>query len=257
MKVIKVPKSFSDKYMPSIKKLYYDKSSNKYYFPDFEGRIMEVKNGYTLNKISEELKMADGGQLGFEGLSEKVAKKYEGMKVPSKYQKEYGKTYSKEEAKEVGNKVAYTVHKKQGKMAEGGETEWFDYSNANLEKLPFGLDGYFKKNANTKRLLMSTIEPTRAREKGVVNANKYMRMAYDGDMKKRKPITVKKVRGKYQVLDGNSTFANAKFSGWKFIYADIVKNETPNRKESIFEVAKKIRKDGENWQDALKRAKQM
>ena len=65
-----------------------------------------------------------GGRLGFDGLAKKVAKRYEGQKVPSKFRKEYGKTYSKEEAMEVGRKVAAKVYGQQQanmkKMADGG-----------------------------------------------------------------------------------------------------------------------------------------
>jgi hypothetical protein len=165
------------------------------------------------------------------------------------YFMEQGKDITK--PKNIGNAP------KQSKMAEGGETEWFDYSKSNLKKLPNNLDNYFTKTANTKRLRMLSIEPIRAREKGVINANNFMQKAYDGDMEKRKPITVKKVGGKYQIIDGNSTFANAKYSGWKFIYADVVKKDMPNRRESIFEIAKRIRKEGEAWKDALQRAKKM
>jgi hypothetical protein len=66
---------------------------------------------------------AKGGGIGFKGLSDKVAKRYEGKKVAPKYQGEYGKRYSKSEAKEVGNKVAGKVYAQQQgrKMAEGGE----------------------------------------------------------------------------------------------------------------------------------------
>lgn len=207
--------------------------------------------------IKRVVTMEDGAHIGFEALAEKVAKKYEGKKVAPKYQKEYGKTYSKEEAKDVGNKVAYTIHKKQGKMAKGGENEWFDYSNANLKKLPYGLDKYFIKTPNTKRLLMSTLQPTCARKEGVKNANKLMMDAYNGKVERRKPISVKRVRGKYEIIDGNSTFANAKFSGWKFIYADVTKNPTSSKGDSIFEIAKKIRKENEPWKEAVKRANQM
>jgi hypothetical protein len=141
--------------------------------------------------------------------------------------------------------------------AEGGETEWFDYSNANLKKLPYGLDKYFIKTPNTKRLLMSTLQPTRARKEGVKNANKLMMDSYNGKVDRRKPISVKRVRGKYEIIDGNSTFANAKFSGWKFIYADVTKNPTSSKGDTIFEIAKKIRKENEPWKEAVKRANQM
>ena len=56
-----------------------------------------------------------GGKIGFDALAKKVAKRYEGKKVPRKFQKEYGKRYSKEEAMEVGNKVASKVYRQQQK----------------------------------------------------------------------------------------------------------------------------------------------
>jgi hypothetical protein len=65
---------------------------------------------------------AKGGKMGFDVLAKKVAKNYEGKRVPKEYQKDYGKVYSKEEAKEVGNKVASKVYRQQlaKKMANGG-----------------------------------------------------------------------------------------------------------------------------------------
>jgi hypothetical protein len=51
-----------------------------------------------------------GGKISnFDKLSAKVAKEYEGKPVKSQYQEEYGKYYSKEEAQEVGDKVAGKV----------------------------------------------------------------------------------------------------------------------------------------------------
>jgi hypothetical protein len=88
-----------------------------------------------------------------------------------------------------------------------------------------------------------------------------MKMAYDGEMEKRKPITIYKSQRKYRVLDGNSTYAVAKANGWENIWAEVVKN--PNMKnvvkrtDDIFSRAKSIRKEGESWQDALQRAKSM
>ena len=63
-----------------------------------------------------------GGRLGFEGLAKKVAKRYVGQEVPTKYRKEYGKVYSQDEAMEVGRKVAAKVYgQQQAKMEMGGE----------------------------------------------------------------------------------------------------------------------------------------
>ena len=110
--------------------------------------------------------------------------------------------------------------------AKGGEVEWFDYSKIDLEELPYDLDRYFIKDADTKEIDLNLLEPTRAREKGVKNANKYMRMAYDGEIDRRKPISVYERNGKMFVFDGNSTIANAKNSGWKTIYVEMI--DDPN-----------------------------
>jgi ppGpp synthetase/RelA/SpoT-type nucleotidyltranferase len=110
--------------------------------------------------------------------------------------------------------------------ARGGEVEWFDYSKIDLEELPYDLDRYFIKDADTKEIDLKLLEPTRAREKGVKNANKYMRMAYDGEIDRRKPISVYERNGEMFVFDGNSTIANAKNSGWKTIYVEMI--DDPN-----------------------------
>jgi hypothetical protein len=202
---------------------------------EFEGKVNE--------------KYAKGGKIGFEGLSNKVAKNYEGKKVAPKYRKEYGETYDKAEAKEVGDKVASKVYRQQiSKMEKGG-------------KLPEDLGRYFIKTRSTKVIKMEDLIPLRARPTGIANAEKYMKMAYDGEMEKRKPITIYKSQRKYRVLDGNSTYAVAKANGWENIWAEVVKN--PNMKnvvkrtDDIFSRAKSIRKEGESWQDALQRAKSM
>jgi hypothetical protein len=199
------------------------------------------------SKVNE--KYAKGGEMGFEKLSDKVAKNYVGDKVKPKYQKEYGKTYDKAEAKEVGNKVASKVYRQQlDKMEHGG-------------KLPEDMGRYFIKTSKTKVVNMSDLIPLRKRATGIANAEKNMKMAYDGEMDKRKPITIYKSQRKYRILDGNSTYAVAKANGWETIWAEIVKN--PNMKnglkrtDDIFSRAKSIRKEGESWQDALQRAKAM
>jgi hypothetical protein len=192
---------------------------------------------------------AKGGKIGFEGLSNKVAKNYEGKKVAPKYRKEYGETYDKKEAKEVGDKVASKVYRQQlAKMEKGG-------------KLPEDLGKYFIKTRKTKVVDMADLIPLRARPTGIENAEKYMRMAYEGKMEKRKPITIYKSQGKYKVYDGNSTYAVAKASGWEKIWAEVIKNPNMNtqdkRGKDIFTLAKEIRKEGEAWKDALQRAKTM
>jgi hypothetical protein len=159
------------------------------------------------------------------------------------------------------NPKYYTKMEEAG-LESGGEVEFFDYSNADLDKLPVGLTKYFNKPKGTITIEMNKIVPTRAREKGVKNANKYMLQAYKGEIEKRDPIKVYKQKGKYYVQDGNSTYANAKFSGWKTIYATVVKNPklvevSKNRQGNVLSLAKEIRQTGESWQDAIQRAKKM
>jgi hypothetical protein len=77
---------------------------------------------------------------------------------------------------------------------------------------------YFKKVPGTIMVDLKDLTPIRARPKGIENARKYMWMAYNGEMDKRKPISLKdNGDGTYTVLDGNSTFANASASKWKQI----------------------------------------
>lgn len=219
----------------------------KAYNSDWSGLDKHIKNRFS-NHVREG-EYAKGGKIGFEGLSKKVAKNYEGKKVAPKYRKEYGETYDKKEAKEVGDKVASKVYRQQlTKMEKGG-------------KLPEDLDKYFIKTSKTKVVEMSDLKPLRARPTGIENAEKYMRMAYEGKMEKRKPITIYKSQGKYRVYDGNSTYAVAKANGWEKIWAEVIKNPNMNtygkRGKDIFTIAKEIRKEGEAWKDALQRAKAM
>lgn len=97
---------------------------------DTYASIYEPKRPYVLNPANfgqDKMRMADGGSIGFEGLSKKVAARYEGKNVKAKFQKQYGKTYDKAEAKEVGDKVAGKVYfMQQRKMAEGGKMQGYN-----------------------------------------------------------------------------------------------------------------------------------
>ena len=87
--------------------------------PTFSSIYMTMLKAKKDAKVPE---YAEGGRLGFEGLAKKVAKRYVGQEVPTKYRKEYGKVYSQEEAMEVGRKVAAKVYgQQQAKMEMGGE----------------------------------------------------------------------------------------------------------------------------------------
>lgn len=81
---------------------------------------------------------------------------------------------------------------------------------------------YFKMDADTKDIPLDKITPIRAREKGIANAHKYMKGAYEGTHEKRDPISLEdQGDGSYKVMDGNSTFANAQKNGWKGIAAKV------------------------------------
>jgi len=83
---------------------------------------------YILKVPSQIIEYAKGGKIGFDGLAKKVAKKYEGTRVPTEYQEQYGKTYNKKEAMEVGKKVAGKVYRQQQSMEKGGTTkQGYDY----------------------------------------------------------------------------------------------------------------------------------
>lgn len=90
------------------------------------------------------------------------------------------------------------------------------------EKLPFAPSKYFTSGRNVPLRLL---DATRAREKGIHNARVFMWRAYVGLVDRRKPISIRpKGDGRFEVLDGNSTYANALASGWPTIRAEIVED---------------------------------
>lgn len=102
------------------------------------------------------------------------------------------------------------------------DVSWEDWEP---HPLPDDLFRYFKRTPNSKVVPLSKLVPIRAREKGVANANRYMWLSYWGDSDPRKPVSLQdNGDGTYTVLDGNSTYANAKFSDWKSILG-VVENE--------------------------------
>lgn len=92
-----------------------------------------------------------------------------------------------------------------------------------IKLLPDDLFKYFKETEGAGKVLIDDIEPIRRRPRGVTNASKLMGLAYYGELDRRKPISLKKLEnGKYEAVDGNSTFAIAYLSGWKHIYGIVV-----------------------------------
>jgi hypothetical protein len=94
------------------------------------------------------------------------------------------------------------------------------------DPMPFDLDRYFISDDKTVDVPLDQIDPIRARPEGIANAGKYMRMAFNGEMSKRKGISLRKeVNGRYTLLDGNSTYANAAKNGWSEIRARVLTDE--------------------------------
>ena len=90
------------------------------------------------------------------------------------------------------------------------------------EKLPFAPNKYF---TGGKDVPLRLLDATRAREKGVHNARVFMWKAYVGEAERRKPISLRPTDdGRFEVLDGNSTYANAVASHWPSIRAEVVED---------------------------------
>lgn len=81
-------------------------------------------------------------------------------------------------------------------------------------------DLYFHAPPGSKLVPVASLTTTRARSKGIANAEKLMHAAAAGLGDKRKPITVAADgHGGYKVLDGNSTTAIARAHGFKYVRA--------------------------------------
>lgn len=89
---------------------------------------------------------------------------------------------------------------------------------AGLEPLPFDLDRYFQRTERSFEAPLASLQPTRARQDGIKHAYQLMRGAYHGGHVKRLPLEVRVVPNtdppKYDIIDGNSTYAVARHSGW-------------------------------------------
>ena len=96
-------------------------------------------------------------------------------------------------------------------------------------ELPQDHAKYFTKDvapsATYGEVSVDSLDATRARPEGIANANKLMREAYEGKNSPREPISVVKDGDRYKVMDGNSTYANAKQAGWKTMPVQIFKSE--------------------------------
>ncbi|MBO9101111.1 MULTISPECIES: hypothetical protein [unclassified Rhizobium] len=96
--------------------------------------------------------------------------------------------------------------------SEGIETVQVD--TAKLTKLPYGHVDYFKMEQNHVLMPIRRLLSTRARADGVPNACGYMKQAAAGEIEKREPVVIERRGGSTVVVEGNSTFINALYSGW-------------------------------------------
>lgn len=106
-------------------------------------------------------------------------------------------------------------------VAEGGYVTTFELDATiavKLTILPEQPRDYFTLDDVTFFLPVQSLVTTRAREKGILQANILMAEAAKGASPKRKPIEVEKAAsGLWLVADGNSTVINAIASGWREI----------------------------------------
>jgi hypothetical protein len=125
----------------------------------------------------------------------------------------------------VGKRGKVKIH---GEKLRENRAVATDDGEVDVDPLPFAPDRYFVGGVDVP---LALIKPIRARRKGIVNANTFMRQAYEGQAERRGPVTLAEVgdphdrRNRYVLLDGNSTYANAAMSGWPTIRATVV--DTP------------------------------
>lgn len=144
---------------------------------------------------------------------------------------------------------------------KGGAIE-YDWQKApsTYTKLPYKLSKYFKRPKGSIRVTIDKLTPTSMVQAEVERAYEKMKGAFLGEIEPRKPISLRKKRSKtgkvtYDILDGNSTYANAYLSGWTHMIGEVVEEVKEGKVPSLLEYARSIRKEGESWASARDRAK--
>lgn len=111
--------------------------------------------------------------------------------------------------------IEYLTVDSEGALAPADE---IDGVGLKLQRLEDNPNLYFDLSQAHTLIPLPQLINTRAREKGIANANKLMQEAAKGTQAKRKPISVRSWDEKlWLVMDGNSTLVNARFSGWQAI----------------------------------------
>ena len=112
----------------------------------------------------------------------------------------------------------------------------------------------FKLNKNARKIPVDELYIPKIDRDRVERAKIHIMDAIAKKIERRDPIHVVKIKGedKWRVLDGTSTAQALKELGVKEIYSIKKMRHYPMR---VTQKAKAIRKEGENWLDAIQRAK--
>jgi len=173
-----------------------------------------------------------GGKISnFDKLSAKVAEQYEGKPVKSQYQEEYGKYYSKEEAQEVGDKVAGKVKAMQT------DSKAFGGLFGGAKKLITPSKNY--PDLSGKQVALKSGKFVQVFEQSD-NRISVLELGKIGSGVRPNFIDISEV-DMDSFKDGGKTETKKTNSGTEML-------------KQANELAKKIRKDGESWLDAKKRA---
>ena len=217
----------------------------------FSDLFLEIKS------LGSEKKYKGGGKVTFSEKAKAIAKNFEGKKVEPKYQKEYGKTYDKAEAKEVGNKIAGSMKAKYDSTMSGGgniakkynalskeDKEELMREKVGIGRTPFSeyekysqLSSYHKemvdKHLSIKKMSggkFSKIYVVEYEVNGNKKTSEYL--LYENDrVEKMLPSNAKIISIKEKMATGGKT-----------------------KRGGAMVLAKQIRKEGESWSSALKRA---
>ena len=104
-----------------------------------------------------------------------------------------------------------------------------DWKSWKRVRLPEKNEVFFNRVQGTISVPIKNLRPIRSRVGGIIRANRNMWLTYNGYGKKRDPISLRKIdENTYEVADGNSTYRNAKDSGWKNIWGVVVEDVSKN-----------------------------
>ena len=210
---------------------------------DDDGYYEDEPNSWICKKSYE-----GGGKTTFKEKATAIAKKFEGKKVEPKYQKEYGKTYDKAEAKEVGNKIAGSQKAKyDAKMSGGGylkngyfkneiDNDYIEEINKYYNKWNSIKDEKDSENfKKTKPPMFGTYKTTDILEQ--IKHFEKLDIPFQANEVSRNQF-------KKEVSKIIDNFTNKKSYG----------KGGSTKRGGAMQLAKQIRKEGESWQSALKRA---